>query len=94
MKMQNIWLVGIVLTALVGSGAVMGMGAMNDHYGMHGMMHGMHDEDCYEHQECEYEGEECHYHSEEECDEEHEECIKEHEDCYMDEHGEDHGCVR
>ncbi len=74
--MQNIWLVGIVLTALVGSGAVMGMGAMNDDYDMHHMMHGMHD-DSDEHQECEYE--------DEDCDEEHEECD-------MDEHMEDHGC--
>ncbi|UCE74128.1 MAG: hypothetical protein JSV56_00105 [Methanomassiliicoccales archaeon] len=75
--MQNILLVGLVLTGLLGAGAVVGIGAVDDYYGHH-MMNGMHYQDCYEHEECEYEGEECLEHSEEEC-------IKEHEDC--DHHG-------
>ena len=81
MNMQNIWLVGILLAGLVGSGAVMGYGIMNHDEGMHHMMHGEHFEDC------EYEYEECQEHSEEEC-------IKEHEDCDMDEHMKDYGCER
>jgi hypothetical protein len=82
--MQNIWLVGIVLTSLLGVGTVMGIGAMNDYDG-HNMMHGMHNEDCNEHEECEFEGDECLEHSDENC-------MEEHEDCDMDEHMRDHGC--
>ncbi|MEE9151076.1 MAG: hypothetical protein V3U20_04490 [Thermoplasmata archaeon] len=87
LNMQNIWLVGILLAGLVGSGAAMGYGIMNHDEGMHHMMQGEHFEDCHEHEDCEYEHEECQEHSEEEC-------IKEHEDCDMDEHMKDYGCER
>ena len=91
--MQNIWLVGIVLSALVGSGAVMGLGAMDNHDGMHQMMVGMDHEDCYEQEDCEYEGGECLEHSDEDCIENHEDCdMNEHKNDHMSEHMEDHGC--
>lgn len=86
-KMQNIWVVGLVLASILGAGAVMGMGAINDHDEMHHMMHGEHYEDCHEHEECEYEHEECLEYSEEEC-------IEEHEECDFHEHMDEHGCSR
>jgi hypothetical protein len=82
--MQNIWLVGIVLISLLGAGAFIGAGAMND-YGGHQMMHEMHNENCNEHAECNFEDEERLEHSDEEC-------FGEHEDCDMNEHMRDHGC--
>jgi hypothetical protein len=84
-KMQNIWVVGLVLASLLGAGTVMGLGAMDGHDGMHHMMHGEHYEDCHEYEECEYEHEECLEHLDGEC-------IEEHEDCDMDEHMMDHDC--
>lgn len=71
--MQNIWMVGVMIAALVGSGAVVGMGAYNGHRGMHERMHGG-DEDCWGHQDCRNDYEECEEHSEEYCEEEHENC--------------------
>lgn len=85
--MQNVWLMGMILAGLVGSGAVMGIGAMNHHDGMHHMMHQEHYENCYEHEDCEYEYEECLEHEDEEC-------IEEHERCDMQENHEEHGCWR
>lgn len=85
--MQNIWLIGLVLTSLIGAGAVIGGGAMNDHYEMHQMMQGEHYEDCYEHEDCEYEYEECLEYSEEDC-------IEEHEECDFHGHTHEHGCNR
>ena len=78
--MQNIWLAGIVFAALVGSGAVMGMGAWDDHDDMHRNMHG--DNDCWENENCRYDDEECEEHSEEYCEEEHEECDYHHTEFY------------
>ena len=80
--MQNIWMVGIMMAALVGSGAVVGMGAYNDHDDdMHGRMHGE-DNDCWEQQDCRYDHEECEEHSEEYCEEEHEDCDYHHTEFY------------
>lgn len=78
--MQNIWLTGLVLAALVGSGTVMGMGAWNDHEGMHGRMHG--DGNCWEHQDCQNDHEECEEHTKEYCEEEHEDCDYHHTEFY------------
>ena len=79
--MQNLWLAGLVLTALVGSGAVVGMGAYNDRNDMHGMMHGE-DNDCWDQQDCRNDHEECEEHSEEYCEEEHEDCDYHHTEFY------------
>ncbi|UCG67960.1 MAG: hypothetical protein JSV09_08935 [Thermoplasmata archaeon] len=83
--MQNMLLMGIVLASIIGSGAVIGIGAMDGRYNMHSWMHGGDYEDCHEHEDCEYEHEECEEHLEEEC-------FGEHEDCDMNEHMRDHGC--
>ena len=88
-NMQNIWMTGILLSALVGSGAVMGMGVIDGHNGMHHGMHREHYEDCPDHEECEYESDECLEHSEEECYEEHEDGDDHHQNGR---HHEDHDC--
>ena len=78
--MQNLWLTGLVLAALVGSGAVVGMGAYNDHNSMHRSMHG--GDDCWEHRDCQLDHEECEEHSEEYCEKMHEECDYHHTEFY------------
>ncbi len=79
--MQNIWMVGIMMAALVGSGAVVGMGVYNDRDDMHGRMHGE-DYDCWENNNCPLDHEECEDHTEEYCEEEHEDCDYHHTEFY------------
>ncbi len=78
--MQNIILTGILLTAIIGSRAALGYGAMTGFNGMHGNMHhAMHGEyyDDYEyHEDCDLGPEECEEHYDEECLEEHQDCLE------------------
>ena len=67
--MQNIVTTGILMTFIIGSGAAMGFGAMNNYVGNY--------EDCEHIQDCDYDHEECEEHNEEECLNEHEECPEE-----------------
>jgi hypothetical protein len=76
MKMQNVILTGILLTSLLGSGAVVGYAAMNGHEGMHYWMHGTSHVDCEHFEDCEYDHEECEAQYEEECLEDHGECME------------------
>lgn len=81
--MQNLWITGLILASIVGSGAVMGYGMMDQDANMHHWMHGEHEEECEYHEECEFEHEECEEDHDDECYEEHEEygdCEHHHED--------------
>jgi hypothetical protein len=75
--MQNIWLLGIVMVSLLGSGAVMGYSYMRHN----GMMDWMYGDECSNHYQCEFE-EGCEEHSEEYCEEEHKDCNYHHSEQY------------
>jgi hypothetical protein len=79
--MQNLWFTGLVLGTLVGSGAVVRMGAFDNHNSMHERMHDG-DYDCRDNNNCQLDHEECQEHTEEYCEEEHGECDHHHTEIY------------